>query len=55
VLDNRHMVMPEDHQVRKYYRPIFLIDHNGVRRYSGSPSTPDGPHEHERVVGRLSN
>jgi len=32
MLDNRHMAMAEDNQVRKYYRPIFLIDHNGVRR-----------------------
>jgi predicted transglutaminase-like cysteine proteinase len=53
MLDNRHMVMPEDHQVRKYYRPIFLLDHNGVRRYSGSPSIPDSSHEHERAVGQL--
>jgi predicted transglutaminase-like cysteine proteinase len=50
MLDNRHMVMPEDHQVSKYYRPIFLIDHNGVRRYSGSPSIPDRP---RGAIGQL--
>jgi predicted transglutaminase-like cysteine proteinase len=55
MLDNRHMVMPEDYQVRKYYRPIFLIDHNGVRRYSSSSPTSDGSSEHERAVGRLAH
>jgi predicted transglutaminase-like cysteine proteinase len=53
MLDNRHMVMPEDHQVRKYYRPIFLIDHHGVRRYSSSPSTSEESRGHERVAGQL--
>jgi len=53
MLDNRHMVMPEDNQVRKYYRPIFLIDHNGVRRYSSSSPTSERSGGHERVVGQL--
>jgi len=53
MLDNRHMVMPEDNQVRKYYRPIFLIDHNGVRRYSSSSSTSEKSGAHERLVGPL--
>jgi len=42
MLDNRHMVMAEDNQVRKYFRPVFLVDHNGVRRYSSSSPTSDG-------------
>jgi len=53
MLDNRHMVMPEDRLVRKYYRPIFLIDRSGVRRYSSSSSASDGSRGHERVLGQL--
>jgi len=53
MLDNRHMVMPEDQQVRDYYRPIFLIDHNGVKRYSGASSTSEGTRGYERGVGQI--
>src|SRR6266436_5806825 len=35
-LDNRHMVMVEDHDVRRY-RPIFLVDRDGVKAYSDTP------------------
>jgi predicted transglutaminase-like cysteine proteinase len=50
VLDNRRMAMVEDVQVANY-RPIFLIDAEGVKRY-GVPRSeeevawvPDGPSE----------
>jgi predicted transglutaminase-like cysteine proteinase len=39
ILDNRHFVMPEDHQVRDYYQPRFVLDHDGVKRYSDTPFT----------------
>ena len=32
MLDNRLLIMLEDHQVRGY-QPIFVLDHNGVRLY----------------------
>ena len=35
-LDNRRMTMVEDAQVRNY-RPTFVIDHDGVRRYHEAP------------------
>lgn len=35
-LDNRRMTMVEDVQVRNY-RPTFLIDHEGVKRYDDAP------------------
>ncbi len=42
VLDNLHMAMAGDRQVRDYLRPLFLIDHEGVKRYSGAPSISEG-------------
>jgi predicted transglutaminase-like cysteine proteinase len=36
-LDNRHLVMIEDTQLR-HYQPTFVIDRNGVREYRASPS-----------------
>jgi predicted transglutaminase-like cysteine proteinase len=36
MLDNRRMAMVEDAQLRNY-RPIFVIDHEGVKRYSDAP------------------
>jgi hypothetical protein len=33
MLDNRHMVMIEDRQVRRY-RPLFLVDRDSVKFYS---------------------
>ena len=53
MLDNRHMIMPEDQQVREYYRPIFLIDHDGVKRYFGGSSTSEGSRKYERAVGQI--
>ena len=42
ILDNRHFLMAEDKRVRDYYQPMFLIDQDGVRRYSPAP-TANGP------------
>jgi predicted transglutaminase-like cysteine proteinase len=53
MLDNLHMVMAEDQRVRNYYSPIFLIDHDGVKRYSGASSTAEGPRGYERAVGQV--
>jgi hypothetical protein len=35
-LDNRRMAMVEDAQVRNY-RPSFVLDRDGVRRYEEPP------------------
>ena len=35
-LDNRRMAMVEDAQVRNY-RPSFVIDRDGVKRYEDAP------------------
>jgi predicted transglutaminase-like cysteine proteinase len=53
MLDNLHMVMAEDQQVRDYYHPIFLIDHESVKRYSGASSTSEGSRGYERAVGQI--
>jgi predicted transglutaminase-like cysteine proteinase len=37
-LDNRRMTMVEDAQVRNY-RPLFVIDRDGVKRYQEAPAT----------------
>src|SRR5258708_5337790 len=50
MLDNRHMAMVEDHQVRNYH-PVFLIDHDGVNRYPDAPS--EGSRGYERPVGQI--
>jgi predicted transglutaminase-like cysteine proteinase len=36
ILDNRHMALVEDVAVRNY-RPLFVIDQSGVKRYSHLP------------------
>ena len=36
LLDNRHLVMLEDMQVRRYH-PIFVIDEHEVRRFADPP------------------
>jgi hypothetical protein len=36
LLDNRHLVMLEDVQIRRYH-PIFVIDEHEVRRFSEPP------------------
>lgn len=38
ILDNRHLLMAEAKQVEHYLKPVFLIDHDGVRRYSPAPA-----------------
>ncbi|WP_291863697.1 transglutaminase-like cysteine peptidase [Bradyrhizobium sp.] len=40
-LDNRRMAMVEDAQIRNY-RPSFVIDRNGVRRYEAAPMPAPG-------------
>jgi predicted transglutaminase-like cysteine proteinase len=53
MLDNRHMLMVEDQQVRDYYLPEFLIDHDGVKRYALAPSTSEGSPGHESGIGQI--
>lgn len=53
MLDNLHMAMARDQQVRDYYRPIFLIDRDGVKRYSGEPPVSEGSRGHEGIVGQI--
>jgi predicted transglutaminase-like cysteine proteinase len=52
MLDNRHMLMVEDQQVRDS-RPEFLIGHDGVKRYAYPPSTSEGSRGDERGVGQI--
>jgi len=51
-LDNRHMVMVEDHDVRRY-RPVFLVDRDGVKAYSDAPSTFEASRGYERAIGQI--
>jgi len=51
-LDNRHMVLVEDHDLRRY-RPIFLVDRDGVKAYSDAPSTFEASRGHERATGQI--
>lgn len=51
-LDNRHMVLVEDHDVRRY-RPIFLVDRDGVKAYSDAPSTFEASRGYERATGQI--
>ena len=52
MLDNRHMVLVEDHDVRRY-RPIFLVDRDGVKAYSDAPSTFEASRGFERATGQI--
>jgi predicted transglutaminase-like cysteine proteinase len=52
MLDNRHMVMVEDQQVR-HYHPAFLIDHDGVKLYPDTPSTSEGSRGYERAISQI--
>ena len=52
MLDNRHMVLVEDQLVRRY-RPVFLIDRDGVKLYSGTPSIAEGWRGAERAIGQI--
>jgi predicted transglutaminase-like cysteine proteinase len=49
-LDNRHMVLVEDHDVLRY-RPIFVADRDGVKAYS--PSTFEASHGYARAIGQI--
>jgi predicted transglutaminase-like cysteine proteinase len=51
-LDNRHMVMVEDHDVRRY-RPVFLVDRDGVKAYSDAPPTFEASRGYERAIGQI--
>jgi predicted transglutaminase-like cysteine proteinase len=51
-LDNRHMAMVEDHDVRRY-RPVFLVDRDGVKAYSDAPSTFEASRGYERAIGQI--
>src|SRR5712671_23974 len=52
MLDNRHMAMVEDHDVRRY-RPVFLVDRDGVKLYSDAPSTAEASRGYERAIGQI--
>ena len=52
MLDNRHMVMVEDQQVRRY-RPVFLVDRDGVKLYSDTPYLAEGSRGPERAIGQI--
>jgi Bacterial transglutaminase-like cysteine proteinase BTLCP len=52
MLDNRHMVLVEDHDVRRY-RPLFLVDRDGVKAYSDAPSTFEASRGDERAIGQI--
>jgi predicted transglutaminase-like cysteine proteinase len=51
-LDNRHMAMVEDHDVRRY-RPVFLVDRDSVKIYSDTPSIAEGWRGAERAIGQI--
>ena len=52
MLDNRHMILVEDHDVRRY-RPVFLVDRDGVKLYSDTPSIAEGWRGAERAIGQI--
>jgi predicted transglutaminase-like cysteine proteinase len=52
MLDNLHMIMVEDQNVRGYH-PIFLLDQNGVKLYLDAPPIPKGSRGSERAVGQI--
>jgi predicted transglutaminase-like cysteine proteinase len=53
MLDNLHMTMVEDQQVRDHYRPVFVIDRDGVKRYLGASPTSEGSRAREPAVGQM--
>ena len=53
MLDNQHMAMVADQQVPDYYRPIFLIDRDGVQRYTNESPVSEGSRGHDRIVGQI--
>ena len=53
ILDNRHMAMVEDRQMRNF-QPVFLIDHDGVKLYIDPSSAPYASHLVRRLEFSLS-
>jgi len=53
MLDNRHMTMVQDQQVRDYYHPVFLIDRDGVKRYLGASLISERARGYEPAVGQM--
>src|SRR5258706_1458599 len=51
-LNNRHMAMVEDHDVRRY-RPVFLVHRDGVKLYSDAPTTSEASRGFERAIGQI--
>jgi predicted transglutaminase-like cysteine proteinase len=54
MLDNRHLPMVEDQQVRNYH-PVFLIDHDVVKLYPDASSTSEGSRGYQRGVGQIQH
>jgi hypothetical protein len=52
MLDDRHMAMVEDKRVL-LYRPVFLVDRDGVKLYSDTPSIAEGWRGAERAIGQI--
>jgi predicted transglutaminase-like cysteine proteinase len=52
MLDNRHMAMIEDHDLRGY-RPVFLLDRDGVKLYSETAPSFEASRGYERTVGQV--
>ena len=52
MLDNRHMAMVEDHDLRRY-RPVFLVDRNGVKLYSDTAPSFEASRGYERAIGQI--
>ena len=52
-LDNRRMAMVEDDDVRRYRRPVFMLDRYGVKFYSDTPSIAEGWRRAERAIGQI--
>jgi predicted transglutaminase-like cysteine proteinase len=53
ILDNRHMAMIEDRKIPNF-RPVFLIDHDGVKSYIDPSSAPNASHLVRRLGFSLS-
>jgi hypothetical protein len=46
------MVLVEDHDVLRY-RPLFVVDRDGVKAYSDAPSTFEASHGYARAIGQI--
>jgi predicted transglutaminase-like cysteine proteinase len=54
MLDNRHMVMVKDQQVREYH-PVFLIGHGSIKLYPDAPSASEESREYKRGIGQIQH